>query len=294
MPSSVRRIAGPVLLAVLLATAGCSLPLQPAPETEADTLTPVPDTPTPEANALPGVAGGQVVKPVELVDAHRDHLSGRSYTVTERLVVRNGTGVTHRGTVRVQWAGGGSERYHSVSRMNPFPDCDGTASVATFRRYSTGDWVYSNDTVCGRERVRQFGNENPGTFDPRQYLPFQPTRHEFLLSLLLPATADERTVEAASGGTYLISAPVPGYATEAYPFRSAKQRGEDVRTENASVVLTVTADGFVSSYRLRHTVVIDGRTYTVVRRGRFQAVGTTTLERPAWARPKSTPTSAGG
>jgi hypothetical protein len=282
---TVRDIAGPVLVAALLVTAGCGQWF--GPERETDALTPVPDTPSPASNTVPGVAGGQVVEPVALADAHRVRLSNRSFTVVERVVVRNATGVTHRATRRVRWAGGGTARYRSRSRVDPFPGCDGERSAARYRDFATGDRVHRNETVCGRQRRMTFDGGSPGNFDPQQYLGFRPTRHEFLLSVLLPATADAWTVRPAANGGYRHSASVPGYATGAYPFRVGDV---DATTENASVSLTVTPAGLVRSYRLRSTVVVDGRPYTVVRRGRFEAVGETTVERPAWVH--RTPTVA--
>jgi hypothetical protein len=282
---TVRRIAGPVLVAALLVTAGCGQWI--GPDRETDALTPVPDTPTPASNAVPGVIGGQVVEPVALADAHRKRLANRSFTVVERVVVSNATGVTHRATRRVRWTGGGTVCYRSRSRFYPFPGCEGERSGARYRGYATDDRVYRNETVCGRHRIRTFGGGSPGRFDPQQYLGFRPTRHEFLLSVLLPATAETWTVESAGNGTYRLSAPVPGYATGAYPFQVGSV---DAATENTSVTLTVTPAGLVRSYRLRSTVVVAGRTCEVARRGRFAAVGGTTVERPAWV--PGTPTVA--
>jgi hypothetical protein len=272
---SLLRASGIVVVAVFLLISGCNGLLQT--EQREETLTPVPDTPTPASNAIPGVVNGRLAAPFDLTDAHRSWLSGRSYTITERVTVRNGTRSSYERASRVQWAGDDTGGYLATSRERPFSGCEGPDKTVRVERYATSDEVYSNRSRCGRESIGLLRAPDGDPADPRRFVPLEPTSYEFLSGVLPGPTAEEWQVSTARSGSFRLSAPLPGYSAPSFPFIEG-----EASARNASITLRVTDDGFVSDLRIRYTLVTSESRYTVVRTRTYDTVGETTVTRPEW------------
>jgi len=270
-----------VLLGGLLFIGGCNGILQKEPQ---DTLTPVPETPTPESNTIPGVAGGQLAEPFALADAHREWLRNRSYTSIERIYIRKKGEVTHQRTTKIRWAGGEEERYLSTELLTPHPMCEGTNRSIRIDRYAADDRLYINESRCGRTNTRLVRGPDGDPVDPRDYLPIGPTRHEFLLSTLGQLDESRLTISNTSSESFRLSVPVEDYSAEPYPIEV------DGTTTNASVSFLITEDGFISEYQIRYEFKTNQTQYSVTRHGSFTMIGETSIAPPGWL-PESRDTS---
>jgi len=256
-----------VALLVLLVLAGCSGVTGPSGGTE--TLTPAPvqtaTTPTPEASPLPpGVTGNGVVDIDRLVDAHQVAITGQSYTweARERTTGRRGnpTGTNVRYVARV-------------------------ANESTYR-------YFTNHRIVWRSgRPRYLGNYSEFATESLRYAYYTDTENNTQFSRTGPAPARVRVggIAVTAIERYLPARSATVAATRIDGRRYYELRGRGIDTPvapggvaNYTVRAQIRADGFVRSLNVSYRVAARDRSRSVSYGFTYTAVGTTTVERPAW------------
>lgn len=265
------RVSAIGFVAVLMLISGCNGLLQSEPQ---ETLTPVPDTPT---HPIPGVANERLTAPSALADAHRSWLSGQSYTITERIRIRNDTETPYHSVTTVQWPGNITNGYLATNQRHQYPACEGPNQTAQLTQYAMNERVYSKVSECGQERISLLQGEDGDPADSRRFLPLEPTSYELLGTVLHQPDADDWEISNETTGSFRLSAPLSEYSGQQYSFVEG-----DRSVRNASITLNVTDEGFITDLRIQYTLVTDESRYTVVRTRTYDSVGETTISRPGW------------
>lgn len=267
-----------LLVSLCLVCAGCSLPGGPAgTPTEAEPITPAP-VPA-NAGGAPGLGDDGVTAPRVLADAHATALTNRSYRLRANRSVRYPNGsVREQLTVDLRL---GADRAYLVETATNGPEApvflgrppanatfysDGTTYLRKLTR--DGETTYNAfEPVAGAgtwqywARTVPFGGEgaNPRSFVLRTFRAVPTT---------LAATP---TVEGEQRYRLV------GNRTTA-PFEADIAAPREV-----TLKATVTATGLVRSVSLTYEGYADGERVLVTRRVVYEAVGSTTVERPEWA-----------
>lgn len=273
------RVTGAVL-ALFVVLAGCGgLSPSPDPRRPTSTATPAPvPTGGPGEVLAPGVTREGVVDAREVADAHVARLADRSYsllvtrttrypngTLRERLAMNLSLGADRSYVVDVETAGprapvvlgrppasaafwsNGSAYTRRLTRGN-------TTTYTTFQPTDgAGTWQYWARTV-------PFGGRggNPRGFFTRTF----------------GAVPTRTTGRVAEDGTTAYTL-VGRRATAPIELGVEDPREVDLRA-------TVTAAGLVRSLSLRYVGTVDGQPIEVTRTFRYERVGATSVERPAW------------
>jgi hypothetical protein len=271
---------GPLVVATLLALAGCSA-LAPASPTPAETVTPAPvpePSPTPRPGLAPGVTGIGVEDPSELLDAHRTTLVDSAFR-TNRTVERRYPNGTVLGRIHTRARFGDDGRYYVVREI------DGAlrerlGTTVRVEEYATTERGF-------RRRVVGDGNATYAAIAPADdsgpqqtaLLPDPTAGREILLSFAAVnatvvdrwAVDGERRYRLAGGGLRSREA-----------LRSLTGRSDVSTIGNLSVTAVVTESGLVRSYAVRYTDRREDGPVRVVRSGTVAGVGDTGVGRPAW------------
>lgn len=260
------RVAAVALLAVL---AGCSA-LVPA-GTPTATPAPVPTEPsTPTATPMlaPGLSGAGVTDPLALATAHGSVLRNRSYTVHDTVTERAADGRLLRRRDVTRRSGPNGTRGHAVY------DLSGPRRLPIAVPNATRVELYIEGTdgyVAGTNAT--------GTYYER--FAVDPVAGDRTLFALL-ASADPRVAgRTTRNGTTLYRlradrVPDPEFLAGAIAL------GPYDEVSNGSMTALVDPRGFVHEYRITFRKVVDGNRTRVTRTVRYRAVGSTTVERPAW------------
>ena len=269
MPSTDKRPTRQVLLAgclaLLVVTAGCN----GLPGFDGDA------TPTPEQSVdpatVPGVGANASVDAQRLASAHADTLSNRSFTVEQRVVVRNGSDVVVRETHTVSRMAANRSRYRFEQTIT------GPAAVeddrdATVELFADGERAYRSLRVDDRTQQERIRGADGDPLDPRAAFGPQPTlrnRIELVIGVAgntsVSATDDTVEITGTADGSAL--GPVSG----------------DLRAvENGTVSVTVGPDGRVREYTVAYDARLDGESVTVRETVAVFGVGETSIARPEW------------
>lgn len=269
-----RGAVGVVVLALLVALAGCNGLARDRAATETATVTPVAVPTTDEESGSlaagtdrawpPGLANGTLVDPVALVSAHVFELDRRSYTVwhTRQVVTANGTVLVNR-SLRGTFSAG--ERYRVVvDRRGQTTIGDGERTVA----YSDGQRA-SREVSVYRDGERQFLPNRSGTdmpVAPQSILEFRPDfgeRLRWAFTSSANLTVDREFSNTLGGGNlnYHVTASLSNTST-----------GPTV--SNGTLRATIDPNGIVRLYSLTYTTTRADRRVRVRERGGYVNLAT--------------------
>jgi len=251
-----------VLVVVAVALAGCSGVVPGDRSTPAE-ATPAP-VPTEGVSYPPGVSPhGQA--PGVLASVHADNLAETNYTVTTRRRIAGPDGVktvTHRRRVAA-----GGDRYVGDIRRS-----DTTGELLRPGRVD----YWSNGTTA----VQRLGDADAITkrrqLQSRDATLLYDPGYRLEIESLVAATRLRIASRTPRGGVVLRSDRVS--RSEWLPVPTGV-----MHPSNASVEMRVRYDGVVVAWRVAYDGAVRGESVRVVRTTRVTAVGTTTVERPAWA-----------
>jgi hypothetical protein len=273
-----RPFVASVLLALVVVLAGCGAPFGSSDAGTAErTLTPavVPtDEPTPTTvpQLAPGIDGTGVTDPLALVEAHTAVLDERSYVLDRSLTVRYANGTVHRRQVTDARFAASRARYRIVSTYSGVPFDNESAAIATF---ANGDHVFLARTTNGSTIYELSHGFDGKPASPREVFADAFEGSERIYSLF--AGVETRVVDRVTRNETTRYRIVGAAASDGGAV--ASQYGDP---RNVTVSATIDTRGLVREYRLRYEGTLDGTTVSVVRRARYTAVGSTTVERPPW------------
>jgi hypothetical protein len=268
-----------VALAALLVTAGCSgLGPVSGDGTATSSLTPVPIPESDDREELaPGLTADGVESPEALADGHAASLSNRSYQLAVNRTVRY-----ENGTLREQLLldlSVAADRSYVVETGTAGPEAPVFLGTPPARAV-----FWSNGSVYARQLTR----DNETT-----YTEFQPTDGAgtwrywartvpFGGQLASPRGFIETTFASVP---VRITRRVPAGETVTYWVAGNQATGplSDVSDPQAvDLRARVTTSGLMRSLTLSYVGTMDGETVTVRWTVRYEDVGNTTVERPAW------------
>lgn len=264
-----RRSVLPLLLAVLMVSAGCSA-LGPFEGQTEETLTPA-AVPTEAPTLAPGVTAVGVVNTTALRAAHTDVINNQSYTVHLRRVVRFPNGTVHRG-------------FHIVSHVGP----NHTESLTTVTwfgvnrpaRERRGFW--SNDTLTVEAADYQNGTTIYTTADRHTrglQQAFARPGGVYVTMLFENTNITNMNVieNTTRNGTTLYHVTVSDVQP---PYQAVPpMNSEDIE------ILHVRIDsrGFVHQYKTGYTTQIaNNTTVEVTSSVEYDNLSTATVDRPSW------------
>lgn len=267
-----------LLLAVLIALAGCSSPAAPATPTGTSTAAPVPTT-DPSTVLAPGVTVRGVEDPVTLAETHTAALDGTTVTVEieESRRYANGSLRWHR--TATQWidATGGEVRSYHVGEFEGSTRDAGL--VPDFVRFP--DATHVERYAVGEDAYYRYRLQSGDTWYVSGPYPADRLVDPGLVPLFWAVDTRVTDREIRDGTNYyrLEGGEVADRTTLGRVFV-----GEPfVDLENVSVDALVDGRGVVHEYHLTYTLVeADGTTVYGSESVRFTGIGTTTVDRPAW------------
>lgn len=258
-----------VAVALLAVTAGCSgFAGQSSSTTDAPTeTTAAPTTAEPTqtqpAMAAPGFAGGEVVDPLALAEAHRQHLSGSSF-VRESERATSGDNETFS---TMTLAFGNESRWSASWTFDGQPYLD--VENGTVEQYVEADRLYYRLTPADGNVSYEAQQVPEGSSGTETTLAGQRYARDYVYSVFTTASWATIVGENTTSGTTVYR--VVGNASGETTFR-----GNTVT--DFEVAANVTGDGFVRDLR----VTYQGEGVSVEQSFSFSAVGETTVERPDW------------
>lgn len=214
----------------------------------------------------PGLAADGVTDPLALADAHHEALRDASYTVSTSYEFRrpNGTLVGH-GTSTSAVAPGRAS-FHTVSTRT-YRDAGETLGL---EHVETATWGEDDRAVTARTR------SNGST----EY------RERALRPSMRPDTGSEALYTAFSAVDTTVATQAERNGTTLYKVVTTSEPApESVYAGDAtySAVAFVDSDGVVRTFRQTYRTTYGDRPAIATRTVRVDAVGNTTVERPAWA-----------
>lgn len=267
-----------LLVVVLVVLVGCSGPAVPPTPTAAPTAAPVPTT-DPSTVLAPGVTVRGVEDPVALATAHAAVLRGTSVTVHLEESRRDANGSLRwrrSATQRIDATGPEVRTSHVGEFEGSTRDAGLTADFVRFpdathvERYSVGEHAYHRYRLRSGETWYVSGPYpadrlvDPGLVPLFWAVDTRVTGHE---------RCGGRTCYRLEGGE------VADRTTLGRVF----VRGPSLDLRDVSVVALLDARGLVHEYHLTYTLIeADGSVVDGSESVRFTAVGTTTVDRPAW------------
>lgn len=273
-------------VAIMLILAGCSGGLVSSDSAPSPTPAPVPtleSTATHAPQVAPGLAADGVRNTSVLFAAHQAALANRSFTKVTTLTVTYPNGTTYyrqvtRTTVANDSALTVGERTGiRALQFNP-------AIIVKYKIYYTGDTRVSR-VVLRSGTVRNL-RHLPSDLPDAAALPLVERRLR---------VADHRVVRRGARHVLLAGdLPWPAFRNPAF---LSSPRNVTSRT-------VVAPDGLILESRVRYRALVDGQEVQVRRNVRFEHIGETTVERPAWLKsnrtdsptstPDPTPTATSG
>lgn len=258
------------ILVVLVVLAGCQGIAPRGGETP--TLTPVAvptEVPTerPPRTLAPGVTESGVSDPSALAAAHAAALTDTSVTFHANYTERASDGtVLERTATTVRFGTG--DRYHYVSI-----DADRSEAVRRVERWSDGERVLERRSTRNGTAYRVVRGADGEPLPPVVALPVGRAESGGI----------ERVFRAVE--TTVVGREVRNGTTHYRVVSTGMTTPNPTAVRNASLVALVDERGVVHRYRLAYTIDRgdDAGAVRVVGMVRFTALGTTTVERPAWA-----------
>lgn len=278
-----------VALALVAVAAGCSAPAVgggPTPGTDRLTPAPLPEG-SPEPLA-PGVTNAGIVDANALKEAHIAQLDAGNFTVRRVRVERYANG-SLRARTRLTAVFPGDGRY-LVERTFEGPVHDRIGTGGTVRQYGDENRTVRLRLAANGSVVERSVASPPGGPVPRSSLLTAPFSGRTVLLVLRAVDFDAATALDDRRGYRLRGSGVADRA--ALQSLLSPTLVESVR--NVSAAAVVTEAGLVEQLRVAYTVDLDGEPVRVVGTVRFSEVGTATLDRPAWAEPRTEATTATG
>lgn len=275
-----------LLVAVLVALAGCNVGLDDRQETREPFGVP-PDS-DPVRDRPPGLSTAGTVDPGRLARAHARTLYNYSYTHEANTTVRYPNGSLHSRTTVTVWTMNRESRFALDSRSTltrpPVRSRRQVWSDSVTARYRITD---GNATVHRTERL-----DSPGT-PIAAVLGYDPTHRDRLARVF--AAVDVDTVERLEDGSVGESTLLPPlYRLRATSIErpSLLGHGPVEATHDGTLTAVVDARGIVYRYRLTYEGRLDGQPVALVRTVRYRNVGTTVVAGPPWeATPTPPPTA---
>lgn len=277
------RALPPLLLAVAFVLAGCGgAPFVGGSDEPVPAATPVPGErltgPDP-----PGVESGRVLGPTTLGRAHERVIENRSYLLVSNRTVRRADG-TLRSRLAVRLALDEDRSFHvDVSTEGPeAPEFLGRPP-AEAAYWSDGSTYLRRLTRDGRTTHVEY--DEPGTWVGTwsywaRSVPFGGGNNRpstFYASLF--SAVPTRVVDATSVENVTV---VRIEARGEEPFSDETFPGDVESVHDVSLVALVDDDGLVRSLDLRYSGTAEGEPVRVHRTVRYEAVGSTGVERPPW------------
>lgn len=267
------RPVGLVLLVLL--SAGCAGFGGDLTGRSADTVTPAP-VPENATAYPPGIGPEGVLNPRVLGEAHGDALNGTGYVLTANRTVRYPNGTLYsRLRVRVELA---PNRTHSVRISTRGPG----APVLLGRPPASATFWSDGDRF-----LRRLERDDRTIYN--EYTPpdsYAGTWRYWVQDVALDGRpADDVTQTVGAFRTRTVGATRDGTVTVGGTELRDDRVGDELVTDtaNASLVARVEPDGLVRFYRVTYrTDTPDETTVHVTRTVRVEAVGNTTVGRPAW------------
>jgi hypothetical protein len=278
----------PALICLALVLAGCNTAFGPAARstptatpTDTPTATPTPSTEAPNPRDV-GLAADGVVEPLTLRTAHTRSLENRSYTLTRSTTVRRPNGSVVVSVDRVVASGPNRDRF--VWNM--------TREIAP----SAGFWL--EDLYGGPSAVRAYSNESAtlvevaATDDQRSVsrypersnseTPFSGPYRDFtgqdlVMNTFLRVDTRVTDIERADGRVRYHLAATDG------PHVLRFDTSFELEGRVLELASTIERSGRVRELVVRYALVHENETIVVRESLRIRGVGTTTVDRPAWA-----------
>lgn len=256
-------------LALLVVLSGCSFAAQETP-----TLTPVavPEsspTPPPSSTATPAETAERGAR---LVRRHRESLSGRPFRMHRNHTVRFANGTVWTRTNATVTVGADPSRYVFRLVVTGRRGVLYGAATGEFERYANGSAVVER-VVTSDERVVRVARRRYGE-------PISPARayhgEPFDAGVDLLRRARDRYVTYVGPERYRIVARE--FAGDTFTTPVGRVRNLTV----VAFVALVGPSGRVESRRLVYRGTLDGHRVYGVYHVEYEAVGTATVERPAW------------
>lgn len=271
-PMGSRPVQGVVLLVVVAGCAGA--PFGTGSEASPDeTLSPVPldDTaespiagpPSPAVEAPPGVARDGSVNATRLRFGHSDYLEGRSYTWTVEYDA-NGS------EAALRWA---VTRRVEVEGENVFVEESGSPGAGARTLYFAGDEAYERVVTDDGPSVRRTDASRDAYTNGGEVV------EQFLTGLDLTVSVVER-----GGETYYRLSAIGQGAPPTL-------REVNTRIVDYSVTAYVTPDGFVRTLVVAYSRQSNTESQRISIRFRYEAVGSTSVSKPAWLDASPSPTA---
>lgn len=270
-------------LTLLLVTSGCNAVLQDRTTTvtreEYDvpaepnvSTTPTTTVPPNETDVAPGLASHGIRDAFAIAEAHANRLAGDSYRVRHNYTVRypNGTVVRQRGVDASVGVRAGEFRVYR-SELE-----DGRRVEERF--YSGGDLspVYGARTAEESTDYWIREDDDDRSIDLRDVL-FQDPTYKSRLYSLLSAVESARVSpdDTTDPESYVVRAT-------GYEDRYLISGMGNAPARNVTMVAFVAESGVVEGLFVRYRTEVDGRTVVVEEGFRFEGVGSTDVEAPAW------------
>jgi len=219
------------------------------------------------------VSSGDVTAPFQLVEAHRDQLR-ESYTVGEEYAIRFENGTLYQSELSTTEVATTASRYrHQTAVMGTAPNflggVDGTLTI-----FSNGTVAVRKLTVGENNTYRIYTDASGTPIDPATVAHGTPTNDDRISTLF--SYAESVKVERHNASTYTVEATV--FTTESLIVGGTTIQNVSVDSFTA----TITADGLVQRYELELSGTLAGQPVSVTERVEYTAVGSTTVEPPAW------------
>ena len=273
----------PVLLAVALALAGCgAAPFVGGSDEPVPAATPVPGERLTGPNP-PGVDSGQVLNPTTLGRAHERAIENRSYVLVSNRTVR-GVDETLRSRLAVRLALDEDRSFHvEVSTEGPEAPVLLGEPPAEAVYWSDGETYLRRLTRDGRTTHDAYGPPPTwvGTWSYwARSVPFGGgnNRPSTFYASLFSAVPTKVTGPATLGNVTALRIE----SRDDRPFSDEGFPGDVESVHDVSLVALVDDDGLVRSLELRYSGTVEGEPVRVHRTVRYEAVGSTSIDRPRW------------
>lgn len=266
------RSALPLVLALLLVTAGCNFDAGGGTDDPSGpSVTPAPLPPTDTPSPSPTPTPPQLSNPSERAFDHTAALENRSFTVREYREIRfaNGTRYHERETNTTVAADETRFRLDSTTRSN----------ASSFPSGRHRFEVYSNGTLA-TYRIRSPGRNESGVFrapdgepsDPRDIVARTPTNSDRILAVFaLVSNVSVRETESHERIT------ATRFAQSRFVVDGVEMRNVTLESFEATV-----EDGLVSEYRLVLRGTVGGERVRAIEYVRYSDVGEAGVEEPPW------------
>lgn len=254
-----------LFVAVLLVTAGCSLPAGEPTATDRVTAAPVPEATARPGVLAPGVTEAGVTDPGRLAAAHARTLEATSYTVNQTLVQRWTNGTLRSRYVTVARFGAEPGRFDA--QLEQTDREAGRLVTRRVHRYGDGERAYIATTEGNRTSYRLLRYPDGAPRDPTDVYLRNLTNVLAVERVFTLVPTDTVGTFTENGTRYVrVESTAP---TTILPLR------------NVTVTATISESGVIRAYRVRYDVTREGELRATVAL-RYTAVGSTQVTEPPW------------